>query len=182
MCVNPCLALCVLCGQTARAAADWRAGGQRQEVRTMERTMERHGGPARTRRAGGALSGAHARSRAARQGRGPGPGRGLALDRGGPRPPGAAGLRGPGAGPGAGRGGRPLRAPRAAFRGGVPDAGWTIGEQIAQGTTVVTRLGVRGTFSGPLLGLAPPGRPATLTGVAICRFARGRLVELWLQA
>jgi len=28
----------------------------------------------------------------------------------------------------------------------------------------------------------PPGWPATLTGVAICRFAQGRLVELWLQA
>ena len=34
----------------------------------------------------------------------------------------------------------------------------------------------------PLLGLAPPGRPATLTGVAICRFASGRLEDLWLQA
>ena len=55
-------------------------------------------------------------------------------------------------------------------------------EQIAQGETVVTRLMVQGTFSGPLVGLAPPGRPATLTGVAISRFAQGRLVDLWLQA
>jgi hypothetical protein len=47
---------------------------------------------------------------------------------------------------------------------------------------VVTRLAVQGTFSGPLVGLAPPGRPATVTGVAISRFAQGRLVELWLQA
>jgi hypothetical protein len=70
----------------------------------------------------------------------------------------------------------------AAFRAAVPDARWTIVEQIVQGTTVVTRLVVQGTFSGPLLGLAPPGRPATLTGVAISRFAGGRLVDLWLQA
>jgi hypothetical protein len=41
---------------------------------------------------------------------------------------------------------------------------------------------VQGTFSGPLVGLAPPGRAATLTGVAIGRFSEGRLVELWLQA
>ena len=41
---------------------------------------------------------------------------------------------------------------------------------------------LQGTFSGRLLGLAPPGRPATLTGVAISRFAEGRLVALWLQA
>jgi predicted ester cyclase len=69
-----------------------------------------------------------------------------------------------------------------AFRGAAPDAHWQIVEQIAERNTVVTRLSVRGTFSGPLIGLAPPGRPATLSGVAISRFARGRLVELWLQA
>lgn len=76
----------------------------------------------------------------------------------------------------------PLRDCVAAFREAVPDARWTIVEQVAQGSTVVTRLAVQGTFSGPLLGLAAPGRPATLTGVAVSRFARGRLVELWLQA
>jgi hypothetical protein len=73
-----------------------------------------------------------------------------------------------------------LRDTLAEFREAVPDARWTIVEQITQGTTVVTRLAVQGTFSGPLLGLAPPGRPATLTGVAISRFARGRLTELGL--
>jgi predicted ester cyclase len=75
-----------------------------------------------------------------------------------------------------------LRPLLAGFRAAVPDARWTIVEQIAQGATVVTRLRIQGTFSGQLLGLAPPGRPATLTGVAISRFAHGRLVELWLQA
>ena len=70
----------------------------------------------------------------------------------------------------------------AAFRDAVPDARWTIVEQIAAGDTVVTRLAVQGTFAGPLVGLAPPGRPATLTGVAISRFAEALLVDLWLQA
>jgi hypothetical protein len=69
----------------------------------------------------------------------------------------------------------------AAFQAAVPDACWTIVEQVAA-EAVVTRLSVQGTFSGPLLGLAPPGRPATLTGVAISRFAAGRLVDLSLQA
>ncbi|SRR5579883_2967679 len=77
---------------------------------------------------------------------------------------------------------RPLRDYLAAFRAAVPDACWTILEQISQGQTVVTRLTVTGTFSGPLLGLAPPGRPATLSGVAICRVADGYLAELWLHA
>jgi hypothetical protein len=75
-----------------------------------------------------------------------------------------------------------LRPLLAAFRAAVPDAHWTIVEQVSQGNRVVTRLSVQGTFSGPLVGLVPPGRPATLSGVAICRFARGRLVALWLQA
>lgn len=75
-----------------------------------------------------------------------------------------------------------LRERLAAFRAAVPDARWTIVEQITEGETVVTRLSVQGTFSGPLVGLAPPGRAATLTGVAIGRFSAGRLVELWLQA
>jgi len=77
---------------------------------------------------------------------------------------------------------RPLRQQLAAFRAAVPDARWTIVELVAAGDTVVTRLAVHGAFCGALVGLAPPGRTATLTGVAISRFAEGRLVELWLQA
>lgn len=75
-----------------------------------------------------------------------------------------------------------LREYLAAFRIAVPDARWTIIEQIATPEALVLRLQVQGTFSGPLLGLAPPGRPATLTGVAIGHLAAGRLVALWLQA
>lgn len=75
----------------------------------------------------------------------------------------------------------PIRQHLAAFRAAVPDARWTIVQQVAAGDTVVTRLSVRATFWGPLVGLAPPGRAATVTGVAISRFADGRLVELWLQ-
>jgi hypothetical protein len=75
-----------------------------------------------------------------------------------------------------------LREHLAAFQRAVPDGHWTIIEQVAQDDTVASRLTVRGTFAGALVGLAPPGRPATLTGVAISRFAEGRLVGLWLQA
>src|SRR5690242_11845713 len=45
-----------------------------------------------------------------------------------------------------------LRPLLAAFQAAVPDARWTIVEQIAQGQRVATRLCVQGTFSGPLLG------------------------------
>ena len=70
----------------------------------------------------------------------------------------------------------------ASFRAAVPDARWTILELVVEGGTVVARLSVRGSFSGTLVGLAPPGRPAKLTGVVIARFAAGWLVSLWLQA
>ncbi|MGH2343742.1 MAG: ester cyclase [Chloroflexota bacterium] len=75
----------------------------------------------------------------------------------------------------------PLRQRLIEFRAAVPAARWTIVEQIAEGDAVVTRLSVRGTFSGPLVGLAPPGRAAIVTGVAIGRFSEGRLAGLWLQ-
>ncbi len=75
-----------------------------------------------------------------------------------------------------------LRQLLAAFRAAVPDARWTVEEQITEGDTVATRLSISGTFHGGLLGLAPPGRPATVTGVVISHFADGRIVDLWLQA
>jgi len=68
------------------------------------------------------------------------------------------------------------------FWSAVPDAQWTIEHQLSQGDTVMTRLSISGTFSGSLLGLARPGRFATLSGVAIGRFDRGCLEELWVQA
>lgn len=76
----------------------------------------------------------------------------------------------------------PLREGLAAFRVAVPDARWSIVDQVAEGDMVMTHLAVQGTFAGPLVGLARPGRPATLTGVAISRFAEERLVDLRLQA
>lgn len=64
----------------------------------------------------------------------------------------------------------------------VPDARWTVEEQICEGETVVTRLSVHGTFRGTLLGLAPPGRTATVTGVVITGFEGERIVRMWSQA
>jgi hypothetical protein len=51
-----------------------------------------------------------------------------------------------------------LRELLAAFQSAVSDARWQIVEQITERNTVVTRLSVRGTFSGAVLGLAPPER------------------------
>jgi predicted ester cyclase len=68
------------------------------------------------------------------------------------------------------------------FRAAVPDACWTIQEQVAAGDTVVTRLQVQGTHRGGLWGIAPTGKRAAVTGVLICRFVRGRVASCWAQA
>ena len=68
------------------------------------------------------------------------------------------------------------------FRAAMPDAHWTIQEQVAAGDTVVTRLQVRGTHRGGLWGIAPTGREATVAGVLFCRFARDRVAACWAQA
>ena len=68
------------------------------------------------------------------------------------------------------------------FQVSVPDAQWTVHELVAGDNTVVVRLSVRGTFSGPLVGLAAPGREATMSGVVFGHFLDGMLAELWLQA
>jgi hypothetical protein len=53
----------------------------------------------------------------------------------------------------------------------------SIDEQLAAGDRVRTRYTVRGVHSRPFWGIAPTGRPVTLTGLALWRFVDGRVVE-----
>jgi predicted ester cyclase len=64
----------------------------------------------------------------------------------------------------------------------VPDARWTIEEQIAEGDTVVTRFTARGTHQGPLWGLPATGRWAAVRGVLISRCSGDLIVAQWGQA
>ncbi len=54
-----------------------------------------------------------------------------------------------------------------------------IDDQIAEGDRVVTRWTARGTHKGEWMGIAPTGKPVTVTGILISRFAGGRVVEEW---
>jgi steroid delta-isomerase-like uncharacterized protein len=66
------------------------------------------------------------------------------------------------------------------LREGVPDLILTIEDQVVDGNKVATRWVGRGTHDGELLGAAPTGRTATVTGITIQRFgAGGRIVEGW---
>jgi predicted ester cyclase len=55
----------------------------------------------------------------------------------------------------------------------------TIDDLIAEGDQVVVRYTETGTLVGSLMGMAPTGRTFTVPAVTICRFAEGKLVEMW---
>ena len=66
-----------------------------------------------------------------------------------------------------------------ALREGVPDLTLTVEDRVADGDRVVTRWTAKGTHNGELLGIAPTGRTAAVTGITIQRLQDGRIVEGW---
>jgi len=58
-----------------------------------------------------------------------------------------------------------------------PDLRLTIGQQIAEGDWVATRITARGTHLGSWLGMKPTGRAVEITGVNLDRVVDGRIVE-----
>jgi steroid delta-isomerase-like uncharacterized protein len=79
----------------------------------------------------------------------------------------------------------PVRGPEALkqfatmYRTAFPDLRITLEDMIAEGDTVVWRYTARGTQHGELTGLPPTGKPVTVTGIVISRFAGGRWAEDW---
>src|SRR5436305_5421560 len=65
------------------------------------------------------------------------------------------------------------------YRRAVPEAEWTIEEQIAEGDTVVTRVTARGTHQGPLWGLPATGKWVAMRGVLISRCRGDAIVAQW---
>jgi steroid delta-isomerase-like uncharacterized protein len=63
------------------------------------------------------------------------------------------------------------------FYAAFPDLRVTIEDMIAEGDQVVTRATWRGTHQGEFQGIAPTGKPMTLTGIQILRIRDGKLVE-----
>ncbi len=70
----------------------------------------------------------------------------------------------------------------ALYRGAVPDARWTVEQQVADDDTLVTRFTAYGTQHGALLGLPPTHRPMAVPGVLITRYRSGTLVLQWALA
>lgn len=61
----------------------------------------------------------------------------------------------------------------------VPDLHIDVEDVVAQGGSAVVRWRLRGTHSGPGLGVAPAGRTIDLRGMTWMRCERGQIVEAW---
>jgi steroid delta-isomerase-like uncharacterized protein len=62
-----------------------------------------------------------------------------------------------------------------------PDMQATLEDIIAEGDKVVTRMTLRGTNTGPFMGMPPTGKSATWSFIDIFRIADGKLAEHWVE-
>jgi steroid delta-isomerase-like uncharacterized protein len=65
------------------------------------------------------------------------------------------------------------------IRGSIPDVRIEVGDMVCEGDRVAVRIVLRGTHTGPGLGVAPTGRKVSIQGVIIVRIADGQIVEGW---
>jgi steroid delta-isomerase-like uncharacterized protein len=72
-----------------------------------------------------------------------------------------------------------VRQSSVALANAFPDAVHTIEDQMAEGDKVMTRMTVRATFLGEILGFQPTGKIVEVSGIAVHRIAGGQLVEHW---
>ncbi len=63
---------------------------------------------------------------------------------------------------------------------GFSDIVISVEDTIAEGDKVVANWICHGSHTGELQGIAPTGKQATWTGIAIYRFAGGRIEEVWV--
>jgi predicted ester cyclase len=67
----------------------------------------------------------------------------------------------------------------ALFLAGFPDLQVTVDLWLAEGDRVMTLVTFSGTHQGEFMGVAPTGKPMTISLVDIFRFQDGKIVELW---
>ncbi len=66
------------------------------------------------------------------------------------------------------------------FLAGFSDIAISVKDTIAEGDKVVANWICQGIHTGELLGIAPTGKQATWTGIAIYRFVGGKIEEVWV--
>jgi steroid delta-isomerase-like uncharacterized protein len=62
-----------------------------------------------------------------------------------------------------------------------PDGQWTVEDLIAEGDKVVIRWKMDATHEHEFRGIAPGGKPVTVTGITILRIASGKIAERWVN-
>lgn len=67
------------------------------------------------------------------------------------------------------------------YRSAFPDLRVPIEDLIAEGERVVSRWRTRGTHQGELMGVAPSGNQASVTGIIIDRISGGKIEEEWVD-
>jgi steroid delta-isomerase-like uncharacterized protein len=63
------------------------------------------------------------------------------------------------------------------IRTALPDLHFTIDDMVGEGDIVVYRFTMRGTFKGPLMGIAPTGKQINFKEAHFIRFSDGKEVE-----
>jgi predicted ester cyclase len=67
------------------------------------------------------------------------------------------------------------------YRLAFPDLRVEIQEQVAESDRVVTCLRMRGTQTGPLMGIGVSGKAVDFTGIRVDRLAEGKIAESWFH-
>src|SRR4051794_6220775 len=86
---------------------------------------------------------------------------------------------------GLGEEGQPLHGPEhfrrfyEQFRSAFPDVRVYVQDVMAEGDKTAVRFSTQATHTGHGLGVPPTGRPVTVTGMCIMRWADGRIAEAW---
>jgi steroid delta-isomerase-like uncharacterized protein len=67
------------------------------------------------------------------------------------------------------------------YRSAFPDLQVSIEDLVAEGDRVVSRWRTRGTHEGELMGNAPTGNQASITGILIDHISGGKIEEEWVD-
>jgi predicted ester cyclase len=62
-----------------------------------------------------------------------------------------------------------------------PEGQWTVEDLIAEGDKVVIRWKMKATHEHEFRGIAPGGKPVTITGITILRMPGGKIAERWVN-
>lgn len=62
-----------------------------------------------------------------------------------------------------------------------PEARWVVEDLIAEGEKVAIRWKMQATHEHAFRGIAPGGKPVTITGITALRIVDGKIVERWVN-